>query len=199
MAGKGDNTTPTVNVQLYQFNQPQELVEYTAESEGKLVKCHFDPYGAKFGAGDTRGTLHIWKFDANASSLKPCISLRQCHEGAINDFTFLNSSSIVATAGMSSANLNVSIWDTLLPESKSRVKSFQIGESGISSLLFSPRHSLLIAGGKKGKIYVMDMRQNLSLVNSFTAHDSLVKSIAINSETNSLVSGSVKGEIKVLF
>jgi WD40 repeat protein len=54
----------------------------------------------------------------------------------------------------------------------------------------------LIAGGKKGTIFVMDLRNSLSLVNSFSAHETLIKSIAINSEDNTLVSGSNRGDIK---
>jgi WD40 repeat protein len=105
LAGCGDNSTPDVQVQLYQFGQTQELVKYTSESEGKLTKCHFDPYGAKFAGADSRGDIHIWKFDASPNALKPCIILRQCHQGAINDFAFLNSSSVLATAGMSTSNM----------------------------------------------------------------------------------------------
>jgi WD40 repeat protein len=122
LAGSGDSSTTDVEVDLYQFGQPEELVRYTAASEGKLTKCHFDPYGAKFGGADSRGDLHIWKFDASVSSMKPCLTLSQCHHGAINDFSFLNSSSIIATAGMSSSSMNVSIWDTLMPPEKARVQ-----------------------------------------------------------------------------
>ena len=191
---------------LYQFGQTQELNIYTAESEGRLTKCHFDPYGAKFGGSDSRGDMHIWKFDSSPSSIRPAITLNQCHNGAINDFTFLNSSSILATAGMSTANMNVAIWDTLMPPEKARIQGFVIGEAGIASLAFSSRHNLLFAGGKKGTICknyilmidVMDIRNDLSLVNSFVAHDNLIKSISINMDTNTLLTGSTQGDLKVI-
>ena len=77
--------------------------------------------------------------------------------------------------------------------------AFQVGEAGMTTLLYSARHNLLIAGGKKGFIYVMDMRKNLQVVNSFVAHEDSVKSIAINEENNTMLSGSGTGEIKVFF
>jgi WD40 repeat protein len=111
---------------------------------------------------------------------------------------------------MSSAEFNVSIWDTLLPPSKNRVISFDIGEVGISALLYSPRYNLLVAGGKKGKIckfnllfffnesiVIMDTRQSVLLLNSFEAHENLIRSITINNETGSLITGSTKGDVKI--
>jgi WD40 repeat protein len=199
LAGLGDSTTPEISVKLFQFGTEHELVSYSAASEGRLTKCRFDPYGAKFGGSDSRGDLHIWKFDPSPASLRPCIHLQQCHHGAINDFCFMNSSSILATAGISTNNMNVAVWDTLLPNSRSRVTQFQVGEAGMTSLLHSPKHNLLIAGGKKGMVYVMDMRHNLQVVNTFQAHDAVVKSITFNETNNTLISGSTSGEIKVSF
>ena len=141
--------------------------------------------------------MHILKFDSTASTIAPSITLRQCHEGAVNDVAFVNSSSIIATAGMSSVEMNVSVWDTLLPAGIGRVQSFSIGEAGISTLVYSARYNLLIAGGKKGKIFVMDVRKTISLVNSFDAHESMVRSMAINPTNGTLVSGSTKGDIKI--
>ncbi|KAJ3274403.1 regulator of (H+)-ATPase in vacuolar membrane [Terramyces sp. JEL0728] len=186
LAGVGESGTPDVSVKLYQFGQAPELLTYTAQSEGKLTNCHFDPYGAKFGASDSRGDLFIWKFDADPAAVKPCLTLRQCHQGAINDFAFLNSSSVVATAGTSTNGMNVSIWDTLLPPGKARVK------------VFSSQENLLVAGGKKGSIYVIDVRNGSMLLNDFVAFDSTVKSLAFHGDKHSIVTGSSKGEIKVI-
>ena len=66
------------------------------------------------------------------------------------DFAFLNSGSVVATAGISNDQRNICIWDTLLPSHRSLVTSFLCHESGATSLIYSPRHQLLISGGKKG-------------------------------------------------
>ena len=101
LAGCGDTQTSDVKVLLYQFGEPGEIVEYNATSDGSLTRCHFDPHGIRFGASDTRGDLHLWKFEANLSSRKPLVTLKSCHTAAINDFAFLNSSTVIATAGLS--------------------------------------------------------------------------------------------------
>jgi hypothetical protein len=122
LVGSGNNSSPQVQAHLYQFELEPKLVTYTAPSEGHLTRIRFDPYGSKFGGADSRGNLFIWKFDASLPSLKQCISLGQFHT-SIADFTFLDSSSVLATVGASAHHMNVAIWDTLMPPSKSRVQS----------------------------------------------------------------------------
>ncbi|CAO3607183.1 unnamed protein product [Cunninghamella echinulata] len=116
------------SVTLWQFNQEREITHYYG-CHGKVTKIHFDRFGQKFGAGDTTGQLCLWKFDSHAQSNKPYYTAT-CHSKATRDFTFLNSSSLIATAGtsvaMSRKRDHLCIWDTLLPPSSSMVccKSF---------------------------------------------------------------------------
>jgi hypothetical protein len=105
LVGCGSSFSPNVSVQLFQFGEKHDPFVYTAQSEGKLTKCYFDTYGARFGASDTKGDLHLWKFDTALSSKNPCSTIRQCHSGMITDFAFLNSSTVLATAGISSNRL----------------------------------------------------------------------------------------------
>ena len=46
----------------------------------------------------------------------------RCHK-VINDFLFVDSSSILLTVGTSNDSFSLSFWDTLLPPSKSLIKS----------------------------------------------------------------------------
>lgn len=46
----------------------------------------------------------------------------KCHSKTANDFVFVGSSSLLATAGNSSDNCNVCIWDTLMPQRSSLIK-----------------------------------------------------------------------------
>ena len=78
------------------------------------------------------------------------------------------------------------------------ILAFLIGESGISSLAYCSAQNLLIAGGKKGNIFVIDLRKGMNLVNSFSAHENSVKSVAIDNERSILYSGSTRSDIKVL-
>ncbi len=122
MAGYGDVSSPDVTVTLYQFGEFREVARYSAKSDGVLSKCHFDPFGIRFAAADTKGDLFLWKFDSAPSSERPNTVLKKCHSGAVAEFCYLNSSSILATAGLSWDQMNVCVWDTLLPQSKAKVK-----------------------------------------------------------------------------
>ncbi|KAI8586289.1 RAVE protein 1 C terminal-domain-containing protein [Geranomyces variabilis] len=195
LAGISDPPQTPAVVQLYQFGQPKELVTYTTGTTARFTKTRFDPFGVRFGASDSKGDVYIWRFDASADACKPAIALA-CHSSFTNDLTFLNSSSLLATAGVSTNNQNVCIWDTLLPPARARVKAFNVAEGGAYSLVYSARHQLLFSGSKKGDIYVFDIRQR-TLVDSYQAHEHLVKSLAIDYACGNLVSGSMGGDLKL--
>ncbi|KAI8910438.1 RAVE protein 1 C terminal-domain-containing protein [Gorgonomyces haynaldii] len=195
LAGCGTTGTSEVSVQLFQFGEFRELVEYSALSDGSLTRMHFDPFGVQFGAGDTRGSLHLFRFDAQQSSRKPHLSIKAYTTSGINDFTFVNSSTILGTAGIAVNKMNVSIFDTLLPPHQMKIKSFLVGDEGINSIVYCPDSYMLIAGGRKGCIFTMDMRQGYSFVNQVQAHDHAIRTLHVKNST--LVSGSVRGEIKV--
>jgi hypothetical protein len=55
---------------LWQFGQEREITNYYG-CHGKVTRIHFDPFGQKFGAGDTTGALCLWEFDSHAQSNKP--------------------------------------------------------------------------------------------------------------------------------
>ncbi|KAI8913148.1 RAVE protein 1 C terminal-domain-containing protein [Powellomyces hirtus] len=121
LAGISDPPTTPAVVQLYQFGQPRELVTYTSGTTARFTRCRFDPFGVRFGASDSKGDVYLWRFDASADASRPAMVV-PCHSSFTNDFTFLNSSSLLATAGVSTNNQNVCLWDTLLPTSRARVK-----------------------------------------------------------------------------
>jgi WD40 repeat protein len=100
LAGSSDTASSLAHISLFQFGQATELIQYKVKTDGQLTNCYFDPYGSKFAASDTLGNLFVWKFEASAASLNPCITLSECHVGSITDFVFLNSSSLIATAGI---------------------------------------------------------------------------------------------------
>ncbi|KAJ3174760.1 regulator of (H+)-ATPase in vacuolar membrane [Geranomyces variabilis] len=195
LAGLSDPPQTPAVVQLYQFGQPKELVTYTSGTTARFTKTRFDTFGVRFGASDSKGDVYIWRFDASADACKPAIALA-CHSSFTNDLAFLNSSSLLATAGVSTNNQNVCMWDTLLPPARARVKAFNVAEGGAYSLVYSARHQLLFSGSKKGDIYVFDVRQR-TLVDSYQAHEQLVKALAIDYASGNLVSGSMGGELKL--
>ena len=88
-------------MKLYQFGQKKELITYITGNSARLTQSKFDPFGVRFGATDTRGELHLWKFDSSLSGQHPSQTI-QCNSAITNDFTFLNSGTLLATAGVSS-------------------------------------------------------------------------------------------------
>ncbi|KAI8144673.1 RAVE protein 1 C terminal-domain-containing protein [Fennellomyces sp. T-0311] len=191
------NGGPSVN--LWQFGQEQEIANYHG-CHGKVTRVHFDRVGQRFGAGDTTGGLLFWRFDSHAHSSKPYYSLTSCHTKATRDFTYLDSSSLVATAGtsvaMSRRRDHVCLWDTLLPPSKAMVCALPAHDNGAYAIAYEAKRRLLFTGGKRGEIVVSDIRQR-SIMHSFNAHTSRIRSLTIDETNNTLVTGSIDGELKI--
>ncbi|KAG0049588.1 regulator of (H+)-ATPase in vacuolar membrane [Gryganskiella cystojenkinii] len=184
---------PCVN--LWQFGQARELNNYTGTTS-KITKVHFDSYGQKFGATDTKGDVHLWRFDSNSVGSKPFLSL-SCHDKIARDFAFLGSSSVIATIGTAGDGKNVAIWDTLLPKHKAQTHSYKVHERGGGySLAFSKRHQLLVSGGRNGEICIFDIRQP-KLLHTIQAHEMHVRSLYIDETGLKLCSGSGEGDMKV--
>ncbi|RUS22784.1 WD40-repeat-containing domain protein [Endogone sp. FLAS-F59071] len=188
-------TSPSVI--LWQFGQDREVMSYHG-CLGKVNRVHFDQFGQKFGAADAKGSLSLWRFDANLQSSKPYYTIA-CHSKATRDFSFLDSSSVLATAGtslsQSKAN-NLCIWDTLLPSTKSLVCALPAHESGAYATVYSSKNEQLLSGGKNGEITVTDIRQR-AVMHTFNGHNSRIRSLTVDYKNGLLLSGSVDGDLKV--
>ncbi|CAB1319344.1 unnamed protein product [Coregonus sp. 'balchen'] len=69
-------------------------------------------------------------------------------------------------------------------------------ESGATVLSLAPRKQLLITGGRKGWISVLELAHRHQR-QSFQAHDSPVKALVVDPTEGSFISGSAEGNIKV--
>jgi WD40 repeat protein len=195
--GSSNQLAHKISVNLYQYELEQELISFNAPSDGHLTKCRFDPYGAKIASSDSKGDLFFWRIDVIPTLTDPCITLKGCHQ-SISDFHFLNSSSIIATSGHSASHGNVSIWDTLMPLDKARVQTYQTGDYHINSLVHTNKDNLLIAGGKRGMLYMIDVRKSNKILNAMKTHEtSSISSLVVDSDHNKLYSGYSTGEIKI--
>ncbi|KAI9258749.1 RAVE protein 1 C terminal-domain-containing protein [Phascolomyces articulosus] len=187
------------SVMLWQFGQEQEIASYHG-CHGKVTRVHFDQVGQRFGAGDTTGGLLLWRFDSYAHSSKPYYTLATCHSKATRDFTYLDSSSLVASAGtsvaMSRRRDHICLWDTLLPPSKAMICSLPAHDNGAYAIAYESKNQLLFTGGKGGEIVVSDIRQR-RIMHTFTAHNSRIRSLAVDSANGTLVTGSIDGELKI--
>lgn len=103
---------------------------------------------------------------------------------------------MIATAGLSTDNRNVCLWDTLVAPANSLVHAFTCHDSGATVLAYAPKHQLLISGGRKGFTCIFDLQQRQQR-QLFQSHDSPVKAVAIDPTEQYFVTGSAEGSIKI--
>lgn len=83
-------------VQVWSFNVPSPTTTYQNLHGTRICKCHFNASGSRFGACDVSGMLTLWNFN----NTSPYFQV-QAHSKRTLDFAFLNSGSVVASAGVS--------------------------------------------------------------------------------------------------
>ncbi|XP_055346416.1 dmX-like protein 2 isoform X2 [Paramacrobiotus metropolitanus] len=184
------------SIRLWEFGHQKQLTTLRSTSNmAKINHLEFSSQGNKFAACDADGVVSFWQLGTSSSNAPPFISL-QCHNKTCSAFTFLGSSSLIATAGHASESRNVAIWDTLLPPRKAMVAAFICHDTGSSSLVYASQHNLLITCGKKGDVCLFDMRQR-QLRHKFQAHESGIRAVALDPTQEYFVTGSAEGDIKV--
>ncbi|KAK1801253.1 hypothetical protein P4O66_022937 [Electrophorus voltai] len=183
------------SVRMFEWGHSQQIICFRSPGNSRVTRIRFNYQGNKFGIVDADGALSLWQTNTSGTAPKPYLTL-QCHNKTAHDFVFVSSSSLIATAGLSTDNRNVCLWDTLVAPSSSLVHGFSCHESGATVLVLAPRQQLLISGGRKGWISVLDLMQKLQR-QCFQAHDSPVKALAVDATEDRFVSGSAEGNIKV--
>ncbi|RWS31393.1 dmX-like protein 2 [Leptotrombidium deliense] len=196
-AQTGRSTIMDGSVTIWEWNHHQPILcPRPSGTFAKVTKVMFNQLGNKFGVTDGDGNLSLWQVALTASANKPFFSM-QVHSKQASDFTFLGSSSLIVTAGHSADHKNVVLWDTLLPSKKSLVTTFACHEHhGASAVLYAPLNQLLITGGRRGDVFIFDMRQRTKRHN-FQAHESAIKCMALDPGEDFFVTGSSDGDIKV--
>ncbi|KAE8617759.1 hypothetical protein XENTR_v10009192 [Xenopus tropicalis] len=183
------------SVRMFEWSRPQQLVCFRQAGNARVTRLYFNAQGNKCGVADGEGFLSIWQVNQNVTSPKPYLNW-QCHTKTTSDFSFITSSSLVATAGQSSDNRNVCLWDTLISPNNSLVHAFNCHENGATVLQYATKQQLLITGGRKGGICIFDIRQR-QILHSFQAHDSAIKALALDLSEEYFVTGSAEGNMKV--
>ncbi|KAL1506470.1 hypothetical protein ABEB36_005832 [Hypothenemus hampei] len=184
------------SVHLWEWGHPDPVA--TPRPPGtyaKVTRLRFSQHGNKFGVADSDGKLSLFQVGLSASVTCAFFTLN-CHNKGISDFVFLGSCSLIATAGHSSENKNVCIWDSIMPHNKALVMALTCHDQGASSLVFAPQHQVLISAGKKGDVCLIDVRSK-GIRHKFTAHESAVKCIAIDPHEDYFATGSADGDIKI--
>lgn len=151
--------------------------------------------------------------------ISPLSQTAQCHSKQTSDFVYLGSSSLIASAGMSTDSKNVALWDTLMPMKKAQIASFVCHDQGCVALAYAEEHQALISAGKKGAICIWDIRQRslrhkfqgeqsryiyhwltsetYPLTLHFAGHESAIKCLCLDPSEEYFCTGSADGDIKV--
>ncbi|XP_005376601.1 PREDICTED: dmX-like protein 1 isoform X2 [Chinchilla lanigera] len=188
------------SVRMFEWGHSQQIACFRSGGNSRVTRMRFNYQGNKFGIVDADGYLSLyqtnWKCCPVTGSMPKPYLTWQCHNKTANDFVFVSSSSLIVTAGLSTDNRNICLWDTLVAPSNSLVHAFTCHDSGATVLAYAPKHQLLISGGRKGFTCVFDLlqRQQRQL---FQSHDSPVKAIAIDPTEEYFVTGSAEGNIKI--
>ncbi|XP_058133514.1 dmX-like protein 1 isoform X2 [Dasypus novemcinctus] len=187
------------SVRMFEWGHSQQITCFRSGGNSRVTRMRFNYQGNKFGIVDADGYLSLyqtnWKCPVTGSIPKPYLTW-QCHNKTANDFVFVSSSSLIATAGLSTDSRNICLWDTLVAPTNSLVHAFTCHDSGATVLAYAPKHQLLISGGRKGFTCVFDLRQRLQK-QLFQSHDSPVKAIAVDPTEEYFVTGSAEGSIKI--
>ncbi|XP_039651193.1 dmX-like protein 2 isoform X3 [Perca fluviatilis] len=183
------------SVRMFEWNRPQQLICFRQAGNARVTRLYFNSQGNKCGVADGEGFLSLWQVNQTSSNPKPYLSW-PCHTKTCGDFAFITSSSLIATAGQSSDNRNVCLWDTLISPSNTMVHAFPCHENGATVLQYASKQQLLITGGRKGFVCVFDIRQR-QLLHTFQAHDSAIKALALDAFEDFFVTGSAEGNMKV--
>ncbi|KFV71155.1 DmX-like 1, partial [Dryobates pubescens] len=188
------------SVRMFEWGHAQQITCFRSGGNSRVTRMRFNYQGNKFGIVDADGYISLYQTNwkccpLTGTSPKPYLTW-QCHNKTANDFVFISSSSLIATAGLSSDNRNICLWDTLVSPTNSLVHAFICHDSGATVLAYAPKHQLLISGGRKGFTGIIDLRQKQQQ-QLLQSHDSPVKAIAVDPTEEYFVTGSAEGNIKV--
>ncbi|XP_042685336.1 dmX-like protein 1 isoform X2 [Centrocercus urophasianus] len=188
------------SVRMFEWGHAQQITCFRSGGNSRVTRMRFNYQGNKFGVVDADGYISLYQTNwkccpLTGTSPKPYLTW-QCHNKTANDFVFISSSSLIATAGLSSDNRNICLWDTLVSPTNSLVHAFVCHDSGATVLAYAPKHQLLISGGRKGFTCIIDLRQKQQQ-QLLQSHDSQVKAIAVDPTEEYFVTGSAEGNIKV--
>ncbi|XP_015742863.1 dmX-like protein 1 isoform X1 [Python bivittatus] len=188
------------SVRMFEWGHSQQLACFRSGGNPRITRMRFNYQGNKFGIVDGDGYISLYQTNCkgclhNESTPKPYLTW-QCHNKTASDFVFISSSSLIATAGLSTDNRNICLWDTLVAPSSSLVHAFTCHDTGATVLAYAPKHQLLISGGRRGYTCLIDLRQKQQR-QFFQSHDSPIKAIAVDPTEEYFVTGSAEGNIKV--
>ncbi|NXU92453.1 DMXL1 protein, partial [Xiphorhynchus elegans] len=96
------------SVRMFEWGHAQQITCFRSGGNSRVTRMRFNYQGNKFGIVDADGYISLYQTNwkccpLTGTSPKPYLTW-QCHNKTANDFVFISSSSLIATAGLSSDN-----------------------------------------------------------------------------------------------
>ncbi|KAK6008913.1 hypothetical protein OSTOST_26190, partial [Ostertagia ostertagi] len=144
------------------------------------------------------GSVRVWEWGVGQPVYTARVAgqhakSQRCHNKSASDVRFFaHSSSVLVTAGASSGEFNLGLWDTLLPQTRALVAYTGAPPAG------APRKChTIVSGGRHGELCLWDVRQRQLrvTVKAFEWHQT-VKTLISDCNQDLIVAGSSDGDIK---
>ncbi|EJD75711.1 hypothetical protein LOAG_17206 [Loa loa] len=154
-------------------------------------------------SGSSDGSIRLWEWGVGQPFFTPRIAgqyakNQKCHSKSAADVRFLGStSSVLVTAGLSLSDENISLWDTLMPQSKAQIHSWTAHPEGATSVMYLSSYQTIVSGGRHGELCVWDIRQRRLRTTVKCFENSAVKCLVSDPFQQIIVAGSNDGDIKV--
>ncbi|VDK33172.1 unnamed protein product [Gongylonema pulchrum] len=131
------------SIRLWEWKVGQPLFTHRIAGQfAKVTKVLFSYNGSKFASVDSDGILCLWQATQGMQFKKPFFN-QKCHSKLAADVRFLGAtSSVLVTAGVSLADENIALWDTLMPQAKALIHSWTAHPEGATSVLYLSAHQV---------------------------------------------------------
>uniref|UniRef100_A0A9J2PHZ4 RAVE complex protein Rav1 C-terminal domain-containing protein n=1 Tax=Ascaris lumbricoides TaxID=6252 RepID=A0A9J2PHZ4_ASCLU len=186
------------SIRLWEWGVGQPLfTPRVAGQYAKVTKVIFSANGNKLAAVDGDGLLSLWQASHGLPIRKPFFN-QKCHSKSAADVKFVgSSSSVLVTAGLSSGDQNVALWDTLMPQSKAMVHNWIAHPEGASSIMYLQGQQTIVSGGRHGEVCLWDIRQRQLRATVKCFENSTVKCLVGDPSQDVVIAGSNDGDIKI--
>ncbi len=141
----------------------------------------------------------MWNFELSRGSVghdRRPVDVIQAHARRCYDVCFQDQGTRLLTAGTGSA-LTVCGWDLLMPPHCACFGAVDVHDGAANSVCHLPGTSMLVTGGQKGDMCLVDMRTWRCLRTLPAAHRQAVRALCVSPTGDVLASGSTDGDVKL--
>jgi len=166
-----------------------------------MTALKFNPFGNKLGGISQNGNLYLWHFNVPRSIFRRefrAYYSQHCHDKVGSDLVFVRGSSCIATAGESSNDQNVCIWDLLYNDSsRCLIRSYCCYEgTGANCIEHCGDIDSIVVGGHRGSLNMFDQRIPFPIL-KWDHGQSRIWKLEYHETKRQLLVGTLEGHISI--